>query len=135
MRARLRLPLVVGVHLLISAAAASVFAREFSHNWRAVVAHLFLLTQWDLSLAAALVALVSIRPEARWPVLLYRALMVLTCTAQIYLYALSAVSNLAWGRNMTGHLVSAFAPTVWSGKEPFPIGPIGISLFAFGAFA
>jgi glucan phosphoethanolaminetransferase (alkaline phosphatase superfamily) len=133
MRARLSLPLVVAVHLLVSAAAASVFATEFSHNWRAVFAHLTLLTQWDLSLAAVLVALVSIRPEARWPILLYRALMILTCTAQIYLYALSAVSNLAWGRNMTGHLVVAFAPTVWSGREPFPVGAIGITLFACGA--
>jgi glucan phosphoethanolaminetransferase (alkaline phosphatase superfamily) len=32
---------------------------------------------------------------------------------------------------MTGKLIVAFAPTVWSGREPFPIGRIGIS--AFGA--
>src|SRR5207244_11782760 len=42
------------------------------------------------------------------------------------------VSNESWDRNMTAHLVSAFAPTVWSGKEPFPIGPIGITAFACG---
>jgi membrane-anchored protein YejM (alkaline phosphatase superfamily) len=33
---------------------------------------------------------------------------------------------------MTGHLVVAFAPTVWSGKEPFPLGPVGISVVVIG---
>ena len=33
---------------------------------------------------------------------------------------------------MTAHLVSAFAPTVWSGREPFPVGPIGITAFGCG---
>jgi glucan phosphoethanolaminetransferase (alkaline phosphatase superfamily) len=30
--------------------------------------------------------------------------------------------------------VSAFAPTVWSGREPFPVGPAGITVFAGGTF-
>jgi arylsulfatase A-like enzyme len=56
--------------------------------------------------------------------------MALTCTVQAYLYTLDAVSNVSWGRNITARLVTTFAPTVWSGKEPFPVGPIGISVFA-----
>ena len=42
---------------------------------------------------------------------------------------------MAWGRNITAHLVSAFAPTIWSGKEPFPVGAVGISVFACGTLA
>ena len=57
-----------------------------------------------------------------WPAVTYRFLLAVTCTLQVYLYALNVVSNLSWGRNMTAHLVSAFAPTVWSGREPFPVG-------------
>ena len=58
-----------------------------------------------------------------------------TCTLQIYLYTLDSISNLSWGRNVTAHLVTAFAPTIWSGKEPFPVGPVGISAFACGTLA
>jgi membrane-anchored protein YejM (alkaline phosphatase superfamily) len=47
---------------------------------------------------------------------------------------LNLVSNLSWGRNMTGHIVVAFAPTIWSGKEPFPVGPLGITAFAGAIF-
>jgi glucan phosphoethanolaminetransferase (alkaline phosphatase superfamily) len=36
---------------------------------------------------------------------------------------------------MTGHLLFAFAPTIWSGKEPFPVGPIGISVFLVSTLA
>src|SRR5262249_1788859 len=46
--------------------------------------------------------------------------------------ALNIVSNMSWGRNMTGHLIVAFTPTVWSGKEPFPVGATGMTLFAGG---
>ena len=51
--------------------------------------------------------------------------MAVTCALQIYLYALNVISNVSWGRNMTGRLVVAFAPTVWSGREPFPLGRTG----------
>ena len=34
---------------------------------------------------------------------------------------------------MTAHLVVAFLPTVWSGREPFPVGRIGLTAFALGA--
>src|SRR5713101_3543064 len=62
-------------------------------------------------------------------------LLAATCTLQIYLYALNAISNVSWGRNITGHIVIAFFPTVWSGKEPFPVGAIGISAFVCGPLA
>jgi hypothetical protein len=134
MRSRLHLPVFIGIHLLVSAAVAAAFAWEFGHNPRAVVAHVVVLAEWDLALAALLIALVSVstQPGGRWPFLIYRLLMAVTCTLQIYLYALNVVSNGSWGRNMTGHLVAAFAPTVWSGREPFPLGSVGITAFAGG---
>ena len=126
--------MIIAIHLLVSAAAAGAFAWEFEHSPRAIAAHLLLLAEWDLLLLTVLGALVALssHSHARWPRLTFRALMTATCTLQIYLYALNLVSNLSWGRNMTGHLVAAFAPTVWSGKEPFPVGAVGISIFACG---
>jgi sulfatase-like protein len=127
----------IGLHLLASAAVAAVFAWRFDQSVRAVVAHVLILAEWDLvlvTLAAAVAALVS-RQDVRWPFWTYRLLMVATCTVQVYLYALNAVSNMSWGRNMTGRLVAAFAPTVWSGREPFPVGAPGITLFACATLA
>jgi len=134
MRFRLSLPWLIGLHLLVSAAAASAFAWQFGHNPRAVVAHVVVLAEWDLALAAVLLALgtFSSRPGVRWPFLTYRLLLAVTCSLQIYLYALNVVSNVSWGRNMNGHLVTAFAPTVWSGREPFPVGAFGITSFGCG---
>jgi hypothetical protein len=119
--------LFIAIHLVISAAAATVFAWQFGYTMRPVVAHVLLVAEWDLALAALMSAL-----GAR---LTYRFLMAVTCTLQIYLYSLHLVSNLSWGRNMSGHLVWVFGPTVWSGREPFPVGPMGISAFALGTFA
>ena len=65
---------------------------------------------------------------------IFMSLIGVTCTLQVYLYALNVISNLSWGRNITGHLVAVFAPTIWSGKEPFPLGPVGISASALGTF-
>ena len=59
----------------------------------------------------------------------------LTCTVQGYLYTLDLVSNLSWGRNISWHLVSVFAPTIWSGKEPFPVARTGVTLFLGGTLA
>jgi membrane-anchored protein YejM (alkaline phosphatase superfamily) len=75
------------------------------------------------------------RARGRWPRLTFLFLLALTCTMQVYLYALNLVSNVSWGRNMTGHIVVAFAPTVWSEREPFPVGPVGITAFAVATFA
>src|SRR5437016_3654268 len=87
-----------------------------------------------MTVAAVTGALVAFGSHsgARWPGRVYRFLMAVTFTLQVYLYALNLLSNLSWGRNISGHLVAAFAPTVWSGREPFPIGPVGISVFACG---
>src|SRR5688572_31535301 len=65
-----------------------------------------------------------------WPGRTFQVLLAVTCALQVYLYALNVVSHLSWGRNITAHLISAFAPTVWSGREPFPVGPAGIVAFA-----
>jgi glucan phosphoethanolaminetransferase (alkaline phosphatase superfamily) len=123
--ARRRLPILLGAHLLVSAAAAVAFASQSGAGPRVVVTHVLLVAEWDLALLALVSAL-------RLPRQAFRVLLALTCTAQVYLYALNLVSNESWDRNMTAHLVSAFAPTVWSGKEPFPVGPIGISAFFGG---
>ncbi len=74
-------------------------------------------------------------PTAALPGWACRLLPAATFACQIYLYALNFVSNVFWGRNITGHLVAAFAPTVWSGREPFPVGATGIGLFAVGTMA
>jgi hypothetical protein len=128
---RLRLPLFIGLHLLGSAVAASAFAWKFGHDVRAVASHVLVLAEWDLTLAALVSALMALstRQDSRWPLSTYRLLMAATCALQVYLYALNAVSNASWGRNVTARLVGAFAPTVWSGREPFPVGPLGITLF------
>jgi glucan phosphoethanolaminetransferase (alkaline phosphatase superfamily) len=126
---RTRLPLLIGVHLLVSALVEALFVRQFGHHPRVIASHVLLVAEWDLALLLIVTATAAFVHGNRWPSLTYRLLLVLTGTLQVYLYALSAVSNTSWGRNITGHLVVAFAPTVWSGKEPFPLGPIGITLF------
>src|SRR2546426_4298914 len=134
MRSRLRPLLFIGLHLLVSAVVAAAFAWQFARNWRAVAAHVLLLAEWDLTLLSVVSALGAFSSNecANWPRLAYRLLLAATCTLQMYLYALNAVSNVSWGLNMTGHLVTAFFPTVWSGKEAFPVGAAGIILFAGG---
>ncbi len=131
-------PLVfIGLHLLASTAAAAAFAWHFGQGWRAVAAHVLLLAEWDLTWLAIVTAAAAVgaREGARWPGQTFRLALAATGTLQVYLYALNAVSNMSWGRNISGHLVAAFFPTVWSGREPFPVGPAGISLFAAGTLA
>jgi hypothetical protein len=128
------LSLFIGLHLLVSAAVEAGFAWRFGHTPRAIAAHILVLAEWDLTLFGLYRAFVLLTPHPRvsWPRVTYRFLLVVTCTLQVYLYALNLISNASWGRNMNGHLVFAFAPTVWSGKEPFPLGAVGISVFACG---
>jgi hypothetical protein len=114
-----RLPLLITVHLLVSAAVESLFARQFGHSPRVVASHVLVIAEWDLALFCIVKAVASFVRAGAWSGATFRLLLAVTCTLQIYLYALSAISNLSWGRNMTGHLVLAFASTVWSGKEPF----------------
>jgi arylsulfatase A-like enzyme len=132
---RIRLPLLICAHLLASALVEALFARQFGHHPRVIASHILLVAEWDLALLLIVTAIATLVPGDRWPGLTYRGLLAITGTLQVYLYALSAVSNTSWGRNMTGHLVIAFAPTVWSGKEPFPLGPIGITVFTFVTLA
>lgn len=127
-----RLPLLITLHLVISAVGEAVFAWQFGHNPRVVATHVLLIAQWDLALFLLVRAAAAFVPGGTWPGIAYRLLLAVTCTLQVYLYALNAVSNTSWGRNMTGHLVMAFAPTVWSGKEPFPLGALGISIVGIG---
>ena len=115
----------LGAHLLVSAAVAALFGWQFGAGVRATLTHVLLVAEWDLMLVALATAL-------RRPRQSFRVLLALTCTLQVYLYALNLVSNLSWDRNMTAHLVAAFAPTVLSGREPFPIGPVGIVAFLVG---
>ena len=126
--------LVVGVHLLISAAAASLFVWRFGHTPHGIAAHVLLVAEWDLALLSAVSAILALHPKlgGRRAGAIFMVLLAITATGQAYLYALNVVSNLAWGRNITGHLVSVFAPTIWSGKDPFPIGPAGITVGAIG---
>jgi membrane-anchored protein YejM (alkaline phosphatase superfamily) len=124
-----RLLVLIGAHLLVSATAAAIFAHLFGQNPRVVAAHLLLVVEWDLALVAVLAAVASVGSSARVTAFAGRLLLALTCLLQTWLYVLNAISNLSWDRNMTAHLVAAFAPTIWSGKEPFPVGAFGITLF------
>lgn len=123
----------IGLHLAATAVVAVAFAWRFGHNPRSIAAHTLLLAEWDLLLVglSSVIAAFS-APASVWPRRTVRVLIAATTTLQVYLYALNVISNVAWGRNMTGHLVSAFGPTVLSGREPFPVGPLGIAAFAGG---
>lgn len=126
----MRILVIIAVHLIVSASVAGVFAWQFWLNPRVVLTHVALLAEWDLMLVAAVNALAAAcRRDSVWPARTFRFLLALTCALQVYLYALNVVSHLSWDRNMTAHLVAAFAPTVWSGVEPFPVGPAGITAF------
>src|SRR5690348_8048929 len=112
-RISFRLPLFVGIHLLISGVIAAEFAWRFGHDAATVASHVALLAAWDIFLASLIPALGRRGHSSSWAA--YRVLLSVTATFQLYLYALDAVSNASWGRNITAHLVVAFAPTVWSG--------------------
>src|SRR5205085_2426965 len=103
------------------------------HSPRAIAAHMAVVAEWDLALVAVTRALGTRSPggtASRHRAL--RFILAVTCTLQVHLYVLNFISNAGWGRNMTARLVVAFAPTVWSGREPFPVGPVGITMFACG---
>jgi hypothetical protein len=127
---------LIGLHVCLSAAAQAAFTWQFGHNPRAIATHVLVIAEWDLVLLAVcrVAALSSLRVAAGADAL-FRLLLAVMCTAQVYLYALNVISNLSWGRNMTAHLVAAFAPTVWSGREPFPVGARGITAFGLGTLA
>jgi sulfatase-like protein len=133
-RCCLRVVLFVSAHLLLSGVVAAAFVRQFAQGWLAIATHIVVLAEWDALLLVVLGTIAALQPRHRigWAC---RLLPAATFACQIYLYALNVVSNVFWGRNITGHLVAAFAPTVWSGQEPFPVGAAGIALFVFGTMA
>ena len=126
---------MVCIHLALSAAVAAAFVFYFGHSRFAIATHVVLLAEWDaLVLLAMGTAVAFLRPHrVEWALVACRFLPAATFTLQIYLYALNVVSNAFWSRNITGHLVTAFAPTVWSGKEPIPLGATGIAICVLGA--
>ena len=136
-RPRLDIPLAVATHVSISAAVAAAFAVSFGHSRLAILTHAVLLVEWDALVVVVLGALVVLVPPRRaaWTRAACRALPAATLALQISLYSLNLVSNMFWSRNITGHLVAAFAPTVLAGKEPIPLGAPGIGLFAAGILA
>ena len=109
---RIRLSLLIGLHLLISAVGEALFAYQFGHNPRVIATHALLIVEWDLALFLIVKAIASFTPPPTprlrrrglveaWPGLAFRLLLAVTCTLQVYLYALNVVSNTSWGRNMT----------------------------------
>lgn len=137
MRLVLPILLTAGVHLLLTGAVAGAFALAFGRSWHPVAGHVVLLGGWDLVLLGLLGTLVAVAPASgrRWTRVACAVLPALTVATQIYLYTLNLVSNLSWGRNISGHLVASFMPTVWSGREPFPVGRVGISVFVLATLA
>ena len=91
-----------------------------------VAAHVLLVAEWDLVLRrrrwGRWLALRLASPGA-WPGLTYRILLAVTCTLQVYLYALNVVSNRSWGRNMTGHLSWRSRPQCGRARSRFRSGP------------
>lgn len=134
---RLRLLVFVGVHLALGGAVATAFAAAFGKSFHPVAGHLGVVALWDVVLLGILAATVGVVPPARavWSRVLCALLPAVTLSLQVYLYVLNLVSNLSWGRNITAHLVASFAPTIWAGREPFPIGRVGISVFVLGTLA
>ena len=127
------LPIVVTAHLALSALIASAFVWRFGSAPHPIAGHLFLLAEWDLALALVAITVIACAP--RFPRLagrMFGVALAATITLQLYLYTLDLVSNMAWGRNMNGHLVVAFAPTIWSAREPFPVGRLGIVTITLG---
>ena len=110
------------LHFVASAIVVCALGWQFGHNWRAVAAHLLLLAEWDIALFLS----------TRWSRVAYRVGIAATCVLQFYLYGLNLVSNQSWGRNITGRIVVAFAPTIWSEREPFPVGKLGVVAFLAG---
>src|SRR5262245_51935782 len=84
-----RLPLLIGVHVLVSALVEAIFAQQFGHHPRVIASHVLLVAEWDLALLLIVTAIAAFVPGDRWPGLSYRVLLAVTGTLQMYLYALS----------------------------------------------
>jgi len=137
MRRRLLVALFVPIHLLLSGAVALTFMHYFGHHKLAVLMHIIVVAEWDAFLLLVLGGLVVLLPARRvgWARIACAGFPAATLTLQLYLYCLNVISNSFWGRNISSDLVVAFAPTVLSGREPFPVGARGAALFALGTLA
>src|SRR5262249_9699164 len=124
---------LVAAHVVLSGAVAAAFAWRFGQTSWPILAHPALVAEWDAVGIAVLIALVAAWPtRVRWTRTVCAVWSAATLTLQIYLYTLDLVSNLSWGRNISGTLVAAFAPTVWFGREVFPVGPTAAPAFMLG---
>ena len=123
---------VLFAHVALSGLAAAGFALAFGSTWWAVLAHVVVVAEWDVLVLLALAASLAAGRPGGGPraITLCRAVPAVVVVLQVFLYTLNLASNTFWSRNVTGHLVAAFAPTVWAGKEPIPVGARGIGLFA-----
>jgi len=115
------------LHLAATTLVAAAFAWRFDHSAGSIASHLLLVAEWDL-------LVLMLARAVRWPRAVTAVLFGATLAAQTWLYALDAIGDASWGRNVTWRLVSAFAPVMWSGKEPFPVARPGITLFLAGPF-
>ncbi len=123
----------VAAHLGLTALAAAAFAWRFGQTLWPVAAHVALVAEWDAVIVGVLALLIAMCPtRVRWTRVACAVLTAATFSVQLQLYVLDLISNLSWGRNISGALVSAFAPTVWYGREAFPAGPLAARAFVFG---
>jgi glucan phosphoethanolaminetransferase (alkaline phosphatase superfamily) len=122
------------LHVSVSALVAGAFVWSFGHSVQPAMAHAALIVEWDALMLTALVAMMACGLRPGRMRIACGFLPAVTFTLQTYLYVLNIVSNLSWGRNISGQLVASFAPTIWSEREPFPIGRIGVSGFVLGTF-
>ena len=53
-RRRLRVALLIGVHLLLSGMVAASFVRQFGQGWLAIGTHVVVLAEWDALILAAI---------------------------------------------------------------------------------
>ncbi|MGE3190589.1 MAG: sulfatase-like hydrolase/transferase [Vicinamibacterales bacterium] len=121
--------ILAAAHLLLSGAVMAWMIWRFELTAWALPSHLLLLGLSDAALLAglALVAASPARRGRRSAVAACRVLPAALVTAQAWLYVLNIGSNLFWGRNISGALVLAFAPSVLTGAELLPVGPAGIA--------
>src|SRR5215831_16295455 len=96
-RPRFRLPLLIGAHLLISGAVAAAFVWRFDQAAPAVAGHVLLIAEWDIAIAAVLLAAASVSRGqaaqrypayvdiARTPWVAFCIVLIVTSTLQVYL--------------------------------------------------
>jgi hypothetical protein len=107
--------LLIAAHVLFSGAIATVFAHRFDQDSQEIAGHILLIAEWDLAIAAMLIALAKVRLKASWAA--FCSLLIVTSTLQVYLYALDAISNASWARERCGRGKSAFRSASWESRR------------------